>query len=56
MKIIRDMLVSILFFDSVDVSAKEAHLFTWVNQGVRIIGSCCGMGPEYTYELKRRFG
>ena len=27
----------------------------WVNQGVRIIGSCCGMGPEYTYELKRRF-
>jgi S-methylmethionine-dependent homocysteine/selenocysteine methylase len=27
----------------------------WVDQGVRIIGSCCGMGPEYTYELKRRF-
>ena len=28
----------------------------WVDQGVKIIGSCCGMGPEYTYELKRRFG
>jgi len=27
----------------------------WVDQGVRIIGSCCGMGPEYTYELKRNF-
>ena len=27
----------------------------WVEKGVRIIGSCCGMGPEYTYELKRRF-
>ena len=27
----------------------------WVDQGVRIIGSCCGMGPEYTYELKRSF-
>lgn len=27
----------------------------WVNQGVRIIGSCCGMGPEYTYDLKKRF-
>ena len=27
----------------------------WVEKGVRIIGSCCGMGPEYTYELKRSF-
>ena len=27
----------------------------WVDQGVKIIGSCCGMGPEYTHELKRRF-
>jgi S-methylmethionine-dependent homocysteine/selenocysteine methylase len=27
----------------------------WVNQGARIIGSCCGMGPEYTYDLKKRF-
>ena len=27
----------------------------WVDQGVRIIGSCCGMGPEYTNELKRSF-
>ena len=28
----------------------------WIDQGVRIIGSCCGMGPEYTYALKKKFG
>ena len=27
----------------------------WVEQGVTIIGSCCGMGPEYTLELKNNF-
>ena len=29
---------------------------TWAReQGVTIIGSCCGMGPEYTLELKNNF-
>ena len=27
----------------------------WGDQGVRIIGSCCGMGPEYTFALKKHF-
>ena len=27
----------------------------WVDQGVKIIGSCCGMGPEYTVALKNHF-
>ena len=27
----------------------------WVDQGVKIIGSCCGMGPEYTAALKKHF-
>ena len=27
----------------------------WVDQGVKIIGSCCGMGPEYTSALKKYF-
>jgi S-methylmethionine-dependent homocysteine/selenocysteine methylase len=27
----------------------------WVNQGVRIIGSCCGMGPEYISILRKNF-
>ena len=27
----------------------------WVDQGVRIIGSCCGMGPEYTSLLRKNF-
>ena len=27
----------------------------WVDQGVKIAGSCCGMGPEYTSMLKRNF-
>jgi len=25
----------------------------WVDQGVKIIGSCCGMGPEYISDLKK---
>ena len=27
----------------------------WVNQGTKIIGSCCGMGPEYISILKKNF-
>ncbi len=27
----------------------------WVDQGVKIIGSCCGMGPDYTAALKKHF-
>ena len=32
MKIIRDILISTLFFVSFSVNAEEAHLFTWVDQ------------------------
>jgi len=32
MKIIRDILISTLFFVSFAVNAEEAHLFTWVDQ------------------------
>ena len=27
----------------------------WIDQGARIIGSCCGMGPEYISQLRKNF-
>jgi homocysteine S-methyltransferase len=27
----------------------------WIGLGARIVGGCCGLGPEYTAELARRF-
>tara|TARA_Y100000590_G_C15713767_1_gene1011187 strand:- start:1197 stop:2150 length:954 start_codon:yes stop_codon:yes gene_type:complete len=28
---------------------------SWIDQGATIIGSCCGMGPEYTSILRKNF-
>ncbi len=37
--------------DSVEPAAYARHAATWLQMGARLVGSCCGTGPEHTAEL-----
>ncbi|MFT5194570.1 MAG: methionine synthase I (cobalamin-dependent) [Cellvibrionaceae bacterium] len=39
---------------SAEAYANEAQ--KWVDAGTRMLGGCCGIGPEHIQELTRRFG
>ena len=29
------------------------HAESWIEQGVSVVGGCCGLGPEHTKELSK---
>lgn len=42
------------FLDMISPAAYAAEAQKWVQQGVSIIGGCCGIGPEHIRVLKER--
>lgn len=45
-----------IFTDTITPEAYADAVQGWVNQGVRLIGGCCGIGPAHIKELSRWFG
>ncbi len=35
------------FFDVIDPSALAQNAVLWANDGIRLIGGCCGLGPSH---------
>jgi len=44
------------FSDMISAEAYADEAQKWVDAGTRLIGGCCGIGPEHIRELTRRFG
>lgn len=44
------------FNDMISAEAYGQEAEKWVAAGTRLIGGCCGIGPEHIRELTRRFG
>ena len=44
------------FVDIIEAAALAAAARTWVDDGARMVGGCCGLGPEHIAALHRAFG
>ena len=44
------------FDESFTPSELTGHVRRWVERGVRIVGGCCGLGPEYIRALSAEYG
>lgn len=44
------------FNDMISAEAYGQEAEKWVAAGAKLVGGCCGIGPEHIRELKRRFG
>ena len=44
------------FNDMISAEAYGQEAEKWVAVGTKLVGGCCGIGPEHIRELKRRFG
>ena len=43
------------FVDVIDPTDLVREARTWVDQGVQLLGGCCGLGPQHVRALKRAF-
>jgi len=43
------------FVDVIDPTELARHARHWVDNGVRMLGGCCGLGPEHIATLRRAF-
>ena len=44
------------FNDMISAEAYADEAQKWVDAGVKLIGGCCGIGPDHIQELAKRFG
>jgi S-methylmethionine-dependent homocysteine/selenocysteine methylase len=44
------------FNDMISANAYADEAQKWVDAGAKLLGGCCGIGPEHIRELTRRFG
>ncbi len=42
--------------DDLDPTSYASHAKTWIDHGARLIGGCCGAGPEHIAALKALIG
>jgi len=42
--------------DDLDAGAYAAHARAWLDAGARVIGGCCGTGPEHIAKLRKLIG
>ncbi|MCP4433405.1 MAG: homocysteine S-methyltransferase family protein [Gammaproteobacteria bacterium] len=43
------------FIDIIDPHELATMAADWVNQGVRMFGGCCGLGPDHIHTLSKAF-
>jgi methionine synthase I (cobalamin-dependent) len=44
------------FIDMISPAAYAAEAQKWVADGVKVVGGCCGIGPEHIRVLKEVLG